>query len=281
MIANKVYLPPPDDPTKSKVVVFDLDETLVHCIEDFDPNEVDHVLTIEFPNNELVDAGLNVRPYAIECLKEANKYFQVVVFTASHWWYADAVLDFIDPDNELIQYRMYRDQCVQTPQGIYIKDLRMIANRDLKDVLLVDNASYSFGYQLDNGIPIIPFYNDKNDKELLHLIQYLKWIVSQGIFKFIFITFKNKIQLTLIFVGSLDVREQNRKAFQLGELTEKEIQEYLYQYENDNEDSDNEAEGELDNEYETHKDDIVIHDDQVEIGDDSNDLDYDHDDYFT
>lgn len=53
-------------------------------MEDFDPREVDHVLTIEFPNDERVDAGLNIRPYAIECLKEANKYFQVVVFTASH-----------------------------------------------------------------------------------------------------------------------------------------------------------------------------------------------------
>jgi CTD small phosphatase-like protein 2 len=30
----------------------------------------------------------------------------------------------------------------------------------------VDNAVYSFGYQLDNGIPIIPFYEDKRDEEL-------------------------------------------------------------------------------------------------------------------
>lgn len=81
---KKVYLPPPDHPRKDKVIVFDLDETLVHCMEEFDPTEVDHVLSIEFPNNEIVDAGLNIRPYAIECLKEANKHFQVVVFTASH-----------------------------------------------------------------------------------------------------------------------------------------------------------------------------------------------------
>ena len=57
---------------------------------------------------------------------------------------------------------------------MFIKDLRVIANRDLKDVLLVDNAAYSFGYQLENGIPIIPFYNDKEDRELMHLIQYLE-----------------------------------------------------------------------------------------------------------
>jgi CTD small phosphatase-like protein 2 len=232
--SKRVYLPPPDNPSKKKVIVFDLDETLVHWLEDFEPSEVDHVLTIQFPNNEVVDAGLNIRPYAIEWLQQANKHFQVIVFTASHQWYANAVLDFIDPDHKLIQYRMYRDQCVETPQGIFIKDLRMIANRDLKDILLVDNASYSFGYQLDNGIPIIPFYNDKNDKELLHLIQYLNWVID-----------------------SEDVREQNRKAFQLGELSEQEITEYLNLYANE-EDGD-EGEGESEEEIENEIPDIMIH----------------------
>ena len=41
-------------------------------------------------------------------------------------------------------------------------------------MLLVDNAAYSFGFQLDNGIPILPFYDHENDVELKHLIAYLK-----------------------------------------------------------------------------------------------------------
>jgi len=267
--SKKIYLPPPDNPNKKKVIVFDLDETLVHCLEDFDPTEVDHVLTIEFPNNEVVDAGLNIRPYAIECLKEANKHFQVIVFTASHSWYADAVLDYVDPDHELIQYRMYRDQWVETPQGIFIKDLRMIANRDLRDVLLVDNASYSFGYQLDNGIPIIPFYNDKTDKELLHLMQYLKWVID-----------------------SEDVREQNRKAFQLGELSEQEITEYLNLYSADGE-GEGEGESEEDEEPQNnqsgdqeylydkfHKDDIMIHNEDHSPNDYSNEYQDYNQEYF-
>ena len=48
-------------------------------------------------------------------------------------------------------------------KGVHIKDLRVIAGRDLKDVVLVDNAAYSFGFQLENGIPIIPYYDNKND----------------------------------------------------------------------------------------------------------------------
>jgi CTD small phosphatase-like protein 2 len=76
-----------------------------------------------------------------------------------------------------------------TSEGIYIKDLRVI-NRSLQDMVLVDNAAYSFAYQLDNGIPIIPFYDDKNDKELRYLTEFMKKII-----------------------GIKDLREANRKIF--------------------------------------------------------------------
>ncbi len=42
-----------------------------------------------------------------------------------------------------------------------MKDLRYL-KRDLKDVVLVDNAAYSYVLQLDNGIPILPFYEGKD-----------------------------------------------------------------------------------------------------------------------
>ena len=32
---------------------------------------------------------------------------------------------------KLFDYRLYRDQCIRSPEGIYIKDLRILANRDL------------------------------------------------------------------------------------------------------------------------------------------------------
>jgi CTD small phosphatase-like protein 2 len=49
---------------------------------------------------------------------------------------------------------------------MYVKDLRVISNRSLKNMVLVDNAAYSYIFQLDNGIPIIPFYDSKADNEL-------------------------------------------------------------------------------------------------------------------
>lgn len=88
------------------------------------------------------------------------------------------VLDYLDPDRDLIDKRLYRDSCVKTEEGVYIKDLRIIKNRKMKDIVIIDNAVYSFGFQLDNGIPILPFYEDKKDEEMLHLTTYLKTLAK-------------------------------------------------------------------------------------------------------
>jgi CTD small phosphatase-like protein 2 len=53
-----------------------------------------------------------------------------------------------------------------------VKDLRVLG-RKLENVLLVDNAPYSYLMQLDNAIPIIPYYRGKDDDELLSLEEYL------------------------------------------------------------------------------------------------------------
>lgn len=50
-----------------------MDETLIHCVDDLESESADIILNVKFPNGDTVEAGINVRPYAIECLREANK----------------------------------------------------------------------------------------------------------------------------------------------------------------------------------------------------------------
>lgn len=85
----------------NKVLIFDLDETLAHCVRQENPNQPPDVrLDIHTQTGKVLNAGFNVRPYTHEMLKEVNKFYEVVVFTASHKWYADVILDHIDPNNE-------------------------------------------------------------------------------------------------------------------------------------------------------------------------------------
>lgn len=55
-----------------------------------------------------------------------KKYYEIIVFTASHSCYANVVLDYLDPKNELISCRLYREHCIHTEEGVYVKDLRVI-----------------------------------------------------------------------------------------------------------------------------------------------------------
>jgi len=50
---------------------------------------------------------------------------------------------------------------------------------DLKDVILVDNATHWFGFQVSNGIPMVPYFDNKDDKEMIYLTHYLKTLVDK------------------------------------------------------------------------------------------------------
>ena len=108
-----------------------------------------------------------LRPHIKECLKKLKEHYEIVLFTASYKEYADAILNYIDPKNELFDYRLYKNNCSHNNgnEKIMIKDLRIIKNRNLKDVVLVDNSGISFLMQPDNGIPILSFYGKKGDDE--------------------------------------------------------------------------------------------------------------------
>ena len=120
-----------------------------------------------------VQVVFRIRPFAHEFLKNMRKHFEIVIFTAATGPYAESVLKELDPNKSLISYVLDRTHCLQTKNGFYIKDLRIINNRDLKNIVMIDNLVHSFGLQLDNGIPILEWTGDKNDTELKYIQNYL------------------------------------------------------------------------------------------------------------
>jgi len=59
-----------------------------------------------------------------------------------------------------------------------VKDLRVITDRDLKDIVIVDNSIVSFAFQLSNGVPISSFTGQSGDEELLFMVTLLEEIYS-------------------------------------------------------------------------------------------------------
>ena len=159
-----------------KIALFDLDETLVHCTKE--PRGLNgDTVNIKLPTNKIVPVGLNIRSHWKEALDLIKNHYNIVVYTASHQSYADAVLNYLDKENKYFQYRLYRNHCVQCDvDGIkfYVKDLDTLNKYyNLKDIVLIDNSVLSFAYHLNNGIPIVPFIEQKDDTQLLMLAYYL------------------------------------------------------------------------------------------------------------
>jgi CTD small phosphatase-like protein 2 len=128
------------------------------------------VIEVKFPQEgrpptQLV--GVNVRPYALTFLKNLGSKYEIIAFTASIEEYANQVIDFLDPQGTIFKHRLYRDHCV-TFEKQFVKDLRIL-NRDLNNVLIVDNIIYSFALQIDNGIPVFSWLRDPEDCELVKL----------------------------------------------------------------------------------------------------------------
>lgn len=101
-----------------KLAVFDMDETLVHTL--YKRNQIskemkettmeyDAKVPIKNADGSIRYLFINIRPYAMEVLKLLKPYYKIVVFTASLSTYANAILNYLDPNNEVFEGRYYRN----------------------------------------------------------------------------------------------------------------------------------------------------------------------------
>jgi Dullard-like phosphatase family protein len=161
-----------------KLAIFDLDETLIHGVVNISNyKKSENIISITLPSKKIAKIGVNVRPYWKEAIERISKLYTIVIYTASHKSYADAVLNFLDPENKYFYNRLYRNNCIDCKidgKDLYVKDLSIFEGFNLKDILIVDNSVMAFAYNLDNGIPILPYYDAEKDFELLFVAYYFE-----------------------------------------------------------------------------------------------------------
>eukprot|EP01017_Pseudomicrothorax_dubius_P046310 TRINITY_DN8136_c0_g2_i1.p1 TRINITY_DN8136_c0_g2~~TRINITY_DN8136_c0_g2_i1.p1 ORF type:complete len:491 (+),score=78.93 TRINITY_DN8136_c0_g2_i1:38-1510(+) len=156
---------------KSKILFLDLDETLVHTCTLRENPEI--VLNTFDDSGVPVKIAVKTRPYLMEFLKKVSKVYDIVLFTAAADYYATAIVNYFDPNRQYILDMLTRKNCMETKNGFFLKDLRIVKNLDLKNAIIVDNLTHSFGFQLENGFPILEWIEDQNDVELKYLTNYL------------------------------------------------------------------------------------------------------------
>ena len=146
---------------KKYTLVLDLDETLIHY------SDVEE------------DGKVNFRPHLDKFFSEIMKHYEIIIFTASRKDYADTILDYLDPENEIFIERYYRED-LKEGDNCFIKDLDIL-KRDISKIIIIDNLPDNFKKQKDNGIFINSWYNDSKDVALLNLIPVLFEIVEKEV----------------------------------------------------------------------------------------------------
>ena len=109
-----------------------------------------------------------LRPHLYQFLSVVSSVFKVVAFTASIRYYANQLLDIIDPNREYFVGRFFRESCVNN----FYKDLQFVQS-DMATICIVDNIARSYDLQPENGIPITSWFGCKDDNELMELLPFL------------------------------------------------------------------------------------------------------------
>lgn len=150
---------------EKKILVLDLDETLVHC--SFCPmDHYDYCISIIIEGVPY-EVYVQKRPGVCEFLEEVQKKFIVVIFTASLSHYANPIIDLLCPNLPESQ-RLFRESCTLY-DGLYVKDLG-IFQKELSNIIIVDNNPCSFMFHQNNAVLSETWEGDRNDGELLNYI---------------------------------------------------------------------------------------------------------------
>ncbi|KXZ54403.1 hypothetical protein GPECTOR_5g59 [Gonium pectorale] len=175
---------PPQSPRHAGrlCVLLDLDGTLVSSYTPrraprLPPYVRTHVVGM---GSKLNPAGVFVveRPGLREFLEELAAFAEVIVFTAGLEDYAAPIIDAIDPRGELFAHRIYREGTLRTDYYQCVKDMARL-HRDLGRTVLVDDTPLAFLHQPDNGVPVLGFRGDPDDRLLMEAVLPLMQVLSK------------------------------------------------------------------------------------------------------
>lgn len=140
-------------------------------------DKYDHLVPVEIDGN-IYQVYVAKRPHVDEFLKKMGEVYEVVIFTASLSKYADPVLDLLDI-HKVIDFRLFREHCTFMNDN-YVKDMS-IMGRPVESIFIVDNSPHAYALQPESAVPIVSWFDDYDDTELLKFIPILTKIADSSV----------------------------------------------------------------------------------------------------
>ena len=147
-------------------LVLDLDETLI-CIKRDSNNN------IKLSKNNLI--ALVLRPGLLDFLHKMKQLYELILFSSGTSEYVSPIIKNIERKEKYFEHILYRQHVTYDDNGNFFKNLNLL-NRNVKNIVIVDDTFKNFKNHKLNGICIKPFYgdiyNDKNTLKILGSILY-------------------------------------------------------------------------------------------------------------
>ncbi len=165
-------------PEKDKLLILDLDETLIYSTGASLARKPDFIVEPYF---------VYKRPNLDNFLATCFEWFDVAVWTSSGSQYAAAIVAEIFPYPQLLKFVWTSDRCSiainynqDLIDGYYPtyysrKPLKKVKKTGykLESIIAVDDTPRKWEKSYGNLVRVAPFEGDECDRELTHLIEYL------------------------------------------------------------------------------------------------------------
>ena len=158
-----------------KLLVLDLDETLVHATTTRLERE---------PDFAVGSYSVYKRPGLVEFLNSVAENYRVAVWTSSNELYAEAIVARVFPEGISLEFVWSRSRCTprrnfSTDSYDWLKDLKKLKRKgySLEEVLVVDDSPEKLVRSYGNLVPAHPYEGDLSDDELSWLSKYLGMLV--------------------------------------------------------------------------------------------------------
>ena len=154
-----------------KLLIFDLDETLVHAS------------TAQLEQDANFSCGpyfVYRRPYLHELLKAVQPFYDFAVWSSSSRADVDAVVAQVFGSEFELKFAWAVERCVQRVDVqsngyVYIKDLRKVQGQGyaLEDITMLDDSPEKIARKPRNHLRVLPYVGQLDDRELLLVAEEL------------------------------------------------------------------------------------------------------------